>query len=509
MISTLAGSGVEGTSTDGTGALLAALRAPRAVAVSAFGMPVFADRLNATVREDAGDVGLFQPAALVPGRSSAVSPDAAKGLSYGQQGSAAVAVSGQVGVPLGQVQVSEGSQIAGTASLTEGAAKLSLPDLSAGVHHLVSTYAGDGLNPGGSASFDVDVTTAAVTATASSGQVAYGAPFPTLSGVLSGVLPQDQGLVGVSFGIAAGQTPAVGRYAITASLTGPRAANYTVAMSPSSGALQVIKEGTSALLGSVGQSFAGLPMSLSATVSPATTGQPTGTVQFLDGSTVVATANLIGGTATATYARPPLGSRSLSVQYLGDSNFLPSTSQLAGVMVQALPDFAVAPSGPQSVSTAAGGTANYRVLVSSSTGSFTGAVSLSVTGLPAGASVNFSPPQVVPGNSSAVVTVAVQTNAGQTAAALGDARQHGGGTRVAVGLGLLCCLGWFRRKPRRRLSCLLGAALLLTGCGARTVGEGTGGVLAETYTLQVTGTATNLAGVLVTHATTLTLTVQQ
>ena len=51
--------------------------------------------------------------------------------------------------------------------------------------------------------------------------------------------------------------------------------------------------------------------------------------------------------------------------------------------------------------------------------------------------------------------------------------------------------------------------LLLAGCGARTVGEGTGGVLAQTYSLQIRGTSTNLAGDVVVHSTALTLTVQQ
>jgi hypothetical protein len=41
------------------------------------------------------------------------------------------------------------------------------------------------------------------------------------------------------------------------------------------------------------------------------------------------------------------------------------------------------------------------------------------------------------------------------------------------------------------------------------VGEGTGGVVSASYTIQVTGTATNLAGAVVTHSTTLALTVQQ
>ena len=78
-----------------------------------------------------------------------------------------------------------------------------------------------------------------------------------------------------------------------------------------------------------------------------------------------------------------------------------------------------------------------------------------------------------------------------------------------MSLGLLCGLGSFRRRARRGVFCVLGGMVLLSGCGARQVGEGIGGVLAQTYTVQITGTATNLAGKVVTHTTALTLTVQQ
>ncbi len=507
-ISTVAGSGVEGAGWDGQDVLLAAARAPRGVAVSSFGTPVYADRLNGTVREVTTSAGLFQPAALAPGRASVVTSAATQGMTYGGSGSAALSVLGPVGRPQGQVQLSENGVGMSAAVLTSGTTTVGMNGLSAGPHHLVATYIGDGLNPGSSASFDVAVAAAPLTATASSMQVAYGLPVPQLAGSVSGLLPQDAGAVDVSFNVGDGTAPPVGTYPITATLNGPKAANYLVSMSPSSGSLQVVKAGTSAVLDSVDLSFVGMPLTLSATIAPATSGQPTGTVQFLDGTTVVATASLGGGTATALYSSPPIGLRNLSVQYLGDGNFLPSVSASSGVRVADLPDFTLATSGLSAASTAAGGMASYSVLVGAGPEPFTGAVSLSATGLPSGALVSFSPPQVVPGSGSATVTVAVQTSAAQTAVARG-ANQRSTATGAGVGLGVLCCLGLCRRRLRRSAFGLLGAVVLLSGCGARQVGEGTGGVLAQTYTFQVAGTATNLAGKVVTHTTTLTLTVQQ
>ena len=49
--------------------------------------------------------------------------------------------------------------------------------------------------------------------------------------------------------------------------------------------------------------------------------------------------------------------------------------------------------------------------VGAQSGAFTGVVDFSASGLPAGATVSFSPPQVVPGASSVNVTMSVQTSA--------------------------------------------------------------------------------------------------
>jgi len=65
-----------------------------------------------------------------------------------------------------------------------------------------------------------------------------------------------------------------------------------------------------------------------------------------------------------------------------------------------------------------------------------------------------------------------------------------------------------RRKRWIGVPGLLCVVLWLSGCGARTVGEGDGGVVAQTYTVQITGTATNLAGATVTHNATVMLTIQ-
>jgi streptogramin lyase len=55
-------------------------------------------------------------------------------------------------------------------------------------------------------------------------------------------------------------------------------------------------------------------------------GAPTGTVTFLDGTTVLANIPVIGGTATFTTSALPAGSHSITARYGGDGQYLSSTS---------------------------------------------------------------------------------------------------------------------------------------------------------------------------------------
>ena len=182
-------------------------------------------------------------------------------------------------------------------------------------------------------------------ATASSTSVAYGLPIPQISGVLSGVLPADAGQVSAIFSVNAGPLPVVGTYPVTAALTGAKANDYAVTMSSDSGQLTVVKASDTAALDTVGQAFVGIPLLLRAIVAASTRGQPTGTVHFLDGNTVVGSGTLNEGSANAVYTAPPPGKRALAVQYLGDGNFLPSASAATIVSVLAMPDFSVTPVG--------------------------------------------------------------------------------------------------------------------------------------------------------------------
>jgi hypothetical protein len=208
--------------------------------------------------------------------------------------------------------------------------------------------------------------------------------------------------------------------------------------------------------------------------------------------------------ATGTYLSPGAGTHSMAASYGGDANFLASTSQAVATTVNAMPDFTVASSGAVTQTVAAGDIANYGMIVGPQSGAFTGVVGFSASGLPSGATVSFSPPQVVPGSSSVNVTMSVQTSA----MLLTRAWRLTGGVVLA---GLLCPLWMMGRRKRRvrRLAAMCGLLMWmlgLAGCGARSVSTSLLG--GQTYALTVTGTSTNLAGVVVSHAMQVTLVVE-
>jgi hypothetical protein len=348
----------------------------------------------------------------------------------------------------------------------------------------------------------VAVQPAPVTATAAAATVSYGAPLPVLTGTLTGVLPQDAGSVSAVFASSAPAMAPVGNYPMTARLTGAASGNYAVSMAGSSGALTVVPAATVAMLAQPTTVYATLPLELTARVASTTSGTPTGTVEFLDAGSVIATASLVNGTASAVELNPVSGQHALSVVYSGDTNFHGSTSANVVAAVNALPDFTVAVAGSSQQTVIAGSAASYGLKVGSQGTPFTGAVTLSASGLPAGASVSFSPPTVVPGASTAVVTMTVTTATTSAQGMHGEAQ-----LALVLAGGLLLAAAPRRRRLTRLLSVLALAGVFgLAGCGARTASESV--LPVRSFAIQVQATGTNLAGNVVVHTVAVTLGVE-
>ena len=508
-ITTIVGSGVQGGANDGGLARAAGLNTPRGVAMSMYGAPVYADALNHLVRESVANGSVYVPAGLAPARGSVVTLGVNASGTAGQV-SAVVSVTGPVGTPQGAVELFDGQTLVAQTTLVGGAATFAAQTLANGTHSLSVGYGGDGVNPAStSATVNTTVGAAVVTAVANAQSVEYGVGIPVLTGTLSGVLPQDVGNVTAVFTTTAGTLSAPGSYPIVATLTGPASANYSVVMGAGSGSVVISQAASVTVEQPLAQgSYAGLPLVLTADVSSTTQGAPTGVVQFFDGSTVVATGTVVNGVATGTYLAPTAGTLSIVASYGGDADFVASSSLVQTASVGVMPNFTMASSGTTTQTVAAGSLANYTMTVGAQSGAFTGVVDLSASGLPAGATVAFSPPQVVPGASVVTVTMSVQTSA--TVARGGargrEVRRYGGAVLACLLLPLM--LAGRRRRGVWRAIAMGSAGMLLmgvVGCGARSIS--TAALGGKTYTVTVTGTATNLVGAVVSHSMNVTLVV--
>lgn len=496
-IITLAGSGVQDSAVDGAVATAATLSLPAATAVSSFGWPLVSDQANHALRVLLEDGRLYEPGGIASRGTtlSQTTPNAVYGTAL-----ANIAVNSSAGTPRGEVQIFDGDTEVGQGTLAQAAANVSLPTLSAGAHTLRGTYEGDGVHPSATANSTATITPAPVVASARSATVNYGASLPSLTGTLTGVLAQDQGNVSAIFSAAVSQLPDAGSYPISAALRGSASGNYALSIDPASGSLTIVPAASVVTLAPVTNAYAGLPVQLNAQVASTTQGVPTGSVEFLDGGTQIASAALVNGSATAVYLAPAGGSHALTVSYSGDRDFTANTSASMIANVMAMPDFGVSVTGNSQQTVVAGSTANYVLSIASQSAPFTGVVTLSADGLPAGASASFSPPAVVPGGEAAAVTMTVTT-------AASSARMERGGDLPGLLLSALFLplLAMRKRRMRLVLVCVMGLSgmLCLSGCGARVAPESV--LPVRNFVVTVKATSTNLAGSVVVHSAEVTL----
>ena len=257
----------------------------------------------------------------------------------------------------------------------------------------------------------------------------------------------------------------------------------------------------------------GSTTTLVATISSSVS-TPTGTVSFIDASssTPLGSATLSGGVAQLPVSNLAVGTHSITAVYSGDTDFLGATSTAWSEQVG---DFSLsvasAGSGTSdgSAMISPGGTANYGLtLAPTGTTSLVAGVTLSVTGLPPGATYTLTPNSVAAGAETTNVQLSVSMPS-QTAALQHHEPFRGGLVSVALGMLLLPFSRRMRRSASRfgRMAAVLllliaGAAGVagLTGCGAST---GFFGQAQQTYNVTVVATSGTL-----THSTIVTLTVE-
>jgi hypothetical protein len=203
------------------------------------------------------------------------------------------------------------------------------------------------------------------------------------------------------------------------------------------------------------------------------------------------------------------GTRNGSVELVNNSGTIVATGAAQGVGQSsgATLDFTITSpgSGTPSVTASAGGQAVYPFVISptGSTG-MPGAVSLSATGLPTGATAVFSPSTISAGAATTNVILVVTVPAQSTAQSL-PCLMRGGALPVAFALILFPLAGKWRKASTRmnRMTWIavlsLGSIAMvsgLTGCG----GSGSSKSSAQTYSLTITANSGSLS-----HTTTATL----
>ncbi|MGA7216859.1 MAG: hypothetical protein WBX38_01010, partial [Candidatus Sulfotelmatobacter sp.] len=125
------------------------------------------------------------------------------------------------------------------------------------------------------------------------------------------------------------------------------------------------------------------------------------TIGIGDAVPVTATINVPSGAATGNY------NISVSVEDVGGAPSHSLTSALS--VATTVNDFSISSITPLTQNVAAGQSASYNFNVAPVGASFTSAVALSCTGLPAGATCSFTPNPVTPGTASAAVVATIAT----------------------------------------------------------------------------------------------------
>lgn len=242
--------------------------------------------------------------------------------------------------------------------------------------------------------------------------------------------------------------------------------------------------GTTLIVSPLNTTYAGAPISLTATLSASGPTALSGSVTFKDGSTVIGQSTVIPGTSSLT---PPMlstgtaslnavslteGSHSITASYSGDANYDAGASPPIVATITAFPGFTLAQDGSVSASIASGGTSQFRFLVNIPAGALISPVTFAVAGLPAGATATFTPSSLS-SSGSVTLNVLVPANRGWL-----------------PWIFLTPLLGTWRR--RRRISIIVFAVLMLfslEGCGT-----GSSRQLSRSYNLTVTATAATIAG---------------
>jgi hypothetical protein len=246
----------------------------------------------------------------------------------------------------GIVTFTEGSTVLGTATPARGIAQFTISTLSLGAHTIAVSYSGDdsylpasgtitasvriassatlSSSPNPSSSGQSVTFTVIVTPSAATGNVVFYDSTATTTNVIIGTVPVASGAASLSIATLSATT-----HFMTAVYSGD--SSYT--SSPPLPLTQVVKPvPTVSVVSSLNPSINGQQVSFSATLVPAAA---TGTIQFLDGGTVLGSAPVSAGAAAFLTSALSTGAHSITAIYSGDGTYGPAASTALSQTVNA------------------------------------------------------------------------------------------------------------------------------------------------------------------------------
>lgn len=258
------------------------------------------------------------------------------------------------------------------------------------------------------------------------------------------------------------------------------------------------------------QQLVTMPVTFTAQITSVGAGPIAGTVSFFDnGGALLGVAPVdVSGQAIFTTTSLSDGTHTITANYSGSANYLPSSS--AGGVAVTISDFQLKLASGGAYPVVPGAKLVYNIQVSPLVAStFLYSVSLTAGGLPAGATYSFSPMPLAAGSGAATVVLTIQT-AKTVAQAPGEpAAPFRRGGPLAFGL-LLPLLGLAPLRKRLRPKGGVLSALLLAAVGicaaAGLSGCSNAGFFGQpkvSYTVSVTGTSGTLQ-----HSISVPLTIQ-
>jgi hypothetical protein len=336
---------------DGTTVLSTGTLAGGTVSFSSSTLTQGTHSITAVYSGDAGDVGSTSSAIQQTVKASTTTSLTSSANPNTLGGSVTFTAMVVPGAATGTVQFTvynSGNQMSNVpATVTGGVATWTTTNLSSGSNTVTAVYSGDA-NYGGSTSAAVNQTVRFTSYT-----VLSSSPNPSIIGgpvaLTATLYPANNGQTGsVQFFngttlLGTGTVSASGVAQLmtttlpagTDSLTASYSGDPNWASSTSSAIQQTVNKAstTTSLSSSSNPSNVGGAVTFVAMVSPSTA---TGTVQFLDGATVVSTGTLAGGSASFTTSTLTPGTHSITAVYSSDANNAGSTSSVVSQTVNKL-----------------------------------------------------------------------------------------------------------------------------------------------------------------------------